>query len=250
MGVFADSVSGNFGLRGRDGSQTSAVLSEIATTDEATRLIVGKLVLNGEGQNDALFANIDPDTLDEPETWDLSMESMDIGAASLNTLVLRSRVTAAGQSFDAIRLGASYAAVLPPAEAPIDLDADSLGVGMPDSWQLLHFGEIGVDPDFDADSDGTSNRFEYYAGTDPRDRESVFQLQLAREGEGTYSVAFPTFADRYYRLWTSQDLIEFETLEIYQGDGSEVTRDLEAIEAPGTHLIGVEFFLRDPEAKE
>ena len=250
MGVFADSASGHFGLRVRDGSQTSEVLSGIATTGEATRLIVGKLVLNGQGQNDALFASIDPDTLDEPESWDLALESVDLGAESLGTLVLRSRATAVGQFFDAIRLGASYESVLPPTVEPIDLDADSIGNGLPDSWEMFHFGEIGIDPDDDADGDGTSNRFEYFAGTDPRDRSSVFQIRFVREGEDATSVVFSTFADRSYRLWASKDLMDFEILGVYEGNGSEVLRALPAIEDLGTCLFGVEFLLTDPGAED
>ena len=44
---------------------------------------------------------------------------------------------------------------------------DSTGNGLPDAWELYHFGELGVDPNDDPDGDGLTNYEEYLAGTDP-----------------------------------------------------------------------------------
>lgn len=53
--------------------------------------------------------------------------------------------------------------------------------GMPDDWEIFHFGAAGQDPDDDADGDGRTNREEYEAGTNPRQAEDV--LVLGAEAE-------------------------------------------------------------------
>lgn len=46
---------------------------------------------------------------------------------------------------------------------------DTDGRGLPDRWQMRHFGTLGVDPNADPDGDGLTNLEEYRRGTDPRD---------------------------------------------------------------------------------
>jgi hypothetical protein len=50
----------------------------------------------------------------------------------------------------------------------LDLD----GNGLPDDWERLYFGAIGVDPGADPDHDGMTNLQEYQAGTNPLDNNS------------------------------------------------------------------------------
>lgn len=51
-----------------------------------------------------------------------------------------------------------------------DLD----GNGIPDAWEMTHFGRTGVDPFGDEDGDGISNWMEWFQGTDPcRDEDRV-----------------------------------------------------------------------------
>jgi hypothetical protein len=45
--------------------------------------------------------------------------------------------------------------------------ADARLRGMPDWWQLEHFGVLGTDPYADADGDGWNNLQEYENGTNP-----------------------------------------------------------------------------------
>src|SRR2546421_3788770 len=56
----------------------------------------------------------------------------------------------------------------------IDPGVDTDGNGLPDAWEYLYFGHIGVDPNADADGDGETNFGEYRARTDPMDPNSVF----------------------------------------------------------------------------
>ncbi len=46
---------------------------------------------------------------------------------------------------------------------------DSDGDGLPDAWELEHFGNLSQGPDMDFDGDGASNLAEFDAGTDPTD---------------------------------------------------------------------------------
>jgi hypothetical protein len=46
---------------------------------------------------------------------------------------------------------------------------DTTGVGLPDDWQIRHFGLLGVGPDGDPDGDSLSNRTEMLSASDPHD---------------------------------------------------------------------------------
>jgi len=54
-----------------------------------------------------------------------------------------------------------------------DENQDTDGQGLPDWWQVYHFGALGQDPDNDADNDGFGLLSEYRDGTDPLDENSV-----------------------------------------------------------------------------
>ncbi|MBE2180290.1 MAG: hypothetical protein IAE97_07445 [Chthoniobacterales bacterium] len=80
----------------------------------------------------------------------------------------------------------------------VDLDAN----GLPDDWEIYYFGETGQDPSGHSDDDGLTNLEEFYAGTDPTERDTdgdgvddgtlrlkfeydlVGRLEEAREGAG------------------------------------------------------------------
>jgi hypothetical protein len=51
--------------------------------------------------------------------------------------------------------------------AALTASGDSDHNGLPDDWERLYFGHIGVDPTADPDTDGLSNLEEYKAGTNP-----------------------------------------------------------------------------------
>lgn len=67
-------------------------------------------------------------------------------------------------------------------QVPIDSDAN----GLPDAWEIAHFGELrvlGMDSQDDSDHDGSSNIAEYMAGTDPTDSQSRPKLQISQMGD-------------------------------------------------------------------
>jgi hypothetical protein len=51
---------------------------------------------------------------------------------------------------------------------PGDTDED----GLPDAWEMANFGSLAASGSVDSDSDGSNNRDEYLAGTDPEDKAS------------------------------------------------------------------------------
>ena len=100
-----------------------------------------------------------------------------------------------------------------------DPEEDSDGNGLPDWWELNHFGDLGVDPGEDADADGTSNEMEFLALTDPRDPVSVFRPACYRDGNALV-VPMQTKAGRIYLIEGSPDLDNWSLLESLGGDGS------------------------------
>src|SRR5260221_9119470 len=65
--------------------------------------------------------------------------------------------------------------------SPAPLMIDSLGGGMPDSWQELFFGNFDQNPSGDFDGDGVSNLEEFLEGTDPTNPKS-FRPRLHIQG--------------------------------------------------------------------
>jgi len=92
--------------------------------------------------------------------------------------------------------------------------------GLPDGWEIQHFGALGVDPNADADHDGTSNLMEYLAGTDPNDPKSVFRPQGTLTG-GIYHLAIPTVTGRNYQIWVTRDMKNWTLQSTLTGNNTE-----------------------------
>ncbi len=103
----------------------------------------------------------------------------------------------------------------------VDPEEDSDGNGLPDWWEMDHFGYIGVDPDNDADRDGSANGMEFLAKTDPNDPLSVFRPACHRDGDALV-VPVQTQSGRTYHIWGSPDLDTWSHLESLDGDGTLV----------------------------
>ncbi len=102
---------------------------------------------------------------------------------------------------------------------PLDPNADADGNGLPDQWEIDHFGTTGVNPDGDADKDGTTNLMEMLAKTDPDDPNSVFRPAVYRNGDNLV-LPIQTQTDRQYNIWGSPDLDGWILLDTITGDGS------------------------------
>jgi hypothetical protein len=67
--------------------------------------------------------------------------------------------------------------------APALLMLDGDGDGLPDSWELAHFGNLNQTSTGDFDGDGVSNRDEFLDGTNPANNASVlFRLTVLSDG--------------------------------------------------------------------
>jgi hypothetical protein len=109
------------------------------------------------------------------------------------------------------------------------LDSDSDGV--PDWWELAH-GLNPFDPTdafLDFDDDGMNHLEEYLAGTDPRNPDSVLQLQLQLQADGSIELRFLAIAGQTYVL-ESRPSIEGALWESWtQFDPDSINRIVEEI---------------------
>lgn len=113
-----------------------------------------------------------------------------------------------------------------------DRTGSTLGDGIPDTWRLRHFGEIGnllSLANADADGDGVSNWDEFRAGTHPNRRDSMLKLLTASEGGATPGgviLRWPTVDGKRYVVECSNALFDGEWNEVsatIDGDGDVET---------------------------
>ena len=77
---------------------------------------------------------------------------------------------------------------------------DSDNDGMPDAWEIAHFGDLSRDGTGDEDGDGMTDRAEYLAGTDPRDDFSVLRIvQIQPDAIGVH-VTWESVPGKLYRV--------------------------------------------------
>lgn len=105
------------------------------------------------------------------------------------------------------------------------------GDGLPDTWQITHFGQDNplAAPLLDPDGDGQNNRFEYIAGITPTDPLSRFQLSIAPvPGVPTHKeLKFaPIHSERTYTVKSSTTLESgtWEDLTDFTDDNSNPER--------------------------
>ncbi len=98
------------------------------------------------------------------------------------------------------------------APATISLNVTALpdtdGDGMPDVWELLHFGSAtGGNSALDEDGDGFTNLQEYIAGTEPKNAASTFRIgSLTRNAAGHVSIGWGSIGGVRYRVQFSDSL--------------------------------------------
>jgi hypothetical protein len=79
--------------------------------------------------------------------------------------------------------------------------------GLPDYWELQHFGNLGQTGTGDTDHDGANHLSEWLAGTDPNSPLSVARLRMVDVTSGVATLALtPYLEHRTYHLRYSPDL--------------------------------------------
>jgi hypothetical protein len=105
-----------------------------------------------------------------------------IGGATSDALLL-TNVSAANEGFYSVVVTNS-AGNSTSANAALYIDSD--GDGLPDSWEIAHFGNLSQTATGDFDGDGISNLDEFLDGTDPTSSSSVKpRLTLLSDGGGS-----------------------------------------------------------------
>jgi len=95
-------------------------------------------------------------------------------------------------------------------------DAD--GDGMPDQWEMDHFGGTEVPnggAEEDWDHDGSSNLDEYLAGTDPTDAASALAISsILTSSDSTITITWRSVGGKYYAILRTTDLTSgFDQIE-------------------------------------
>ena len=86
-----------------------------------------------------------------------------------------------------------------------DTDRD----GLPDEWELRHFGSLNGPrggPEDDPDEDGRTNLQEYFSGTDPLDRSNVLRITRVELRGGAIRLRFATVLGKQYRVEKADQL--------------------------------------------
>lgn len=98
---------------------------------------------------------------------------------------------------------------LPNTAAPADSDSD----GMPDAWELAHFGSLGRDGNGDFDADGLTDLQEYLAGTSPTNASDLLEWTSISYGT-PLALEFAAVAGKAYSVQYRNSLAtgEWQTL--------------------------------------
>jgi glucose/arabinose dehydrogenase len=106
-----------------------------------------------------------------------------------------------------------------------EISPDTYGIGIPDWWQLAHYGHIGIDPNADPDHDGMSNFEEFWAGTDPLNANSILAINPTSVViNGSVQIRWQTVTGKTYTVQYSSDLISWYNIgNSVLGDSSIAT---------------------------
>ena len=92
---------------------------------------------------------------------------------------------------------------------PLVVSADSDGDGIPDAWEMKHFGSLtNANASSDRDRDGSKDLFEYLAGTSPTNPLSRFAALSVSNAPATgFRVQWESVSNRVYAVGRSTNLL-------------------------------------------
>lgn len=111
---------------------------------------------------------------------------------------------------------------------PIASDRDSDADGLPDGWELLHTGDLSLEPQLDPDRDGIGTAAEYAANTHPLDAGSRPTLEIESVDAEGITLKLGVSEGRRYRLETAA----------LSPSGAPVPGDWDWTSLPGELLTG------------
>ena len=109
---------------------------------------------------------------------------------------------------------------------PDSEDPDDDNDGMPDSYELLYgFKTLVDDADLDQDGDTLTNLEEFYVGTDPTKKDSVFKATIEYEsGAATATLSWPSVSNLQYRVMSAEGMTNsFISMGTYDSEGDGTT---------------------------
>ena len=126
----------------------------------------------------------------------------------------------------------------------VGLDGDKDANGIVDEWERQHFGGH-VDPNANADGDGSSNKAEYIAGTDPTNSASYFHVTTDTTTNGNPTqhiiINWEAVTGRVYNvMWAPTLATPFEVLEAgIQYPQNSYTDTVHTVESSGFYRVVV-----------
>jgi hypothetical protein len=113
-------------------------------------------------------------------TYQWRFYGTNLTSATSDTLLLTNVVATNEGQYSVVLVNGSGSVTSNPAM----LWYDSNGNGLPDSWELAHFGNLNQTTTGDSDGDGVSNLQEFLDGTNPTNSASaLFRITLLSDGE-------------------------------------------------------------------
>ncbi len=82
--------------------------------------------------------------------------------------------------------------------APVAADSD--GDGLPDAWEIAHFGNLSRDGSGDFDGDGFTDLQEFLAGTDPANASDFLKIEAAGSSAGAFLLNLHAVAGKSYAI--------------------------------------------------
>jgi hypothetical protein len=203
---------------------TPGVTTSTTSSTTGQVLYVIRMDCNQSGGNEDVRVWINPQLSETPPpdhqaTLSLLSINSDLTAANFSRIRLAQGGNGRNALFDEIRIGTTWGSVTPVVAGPLfDSDAD----GMPDIWEMQTFGTLTNQADQDLDEDGSPNRDEYLADTDPTNRASRFTITRVTPPYGASPLAVITDgrSGRIYRLSRSTNDLELEPRWWFVGQSS------------------------------